>query len=107
MKRLPSSPPISSRTTVRASREQVSCDLADGVVILSLQRGSYFGLDPVASRIWHLLDEPRAAAAIRDQLLQEYEGVDADRCERELLALLRQLQECGLVDVVAVTEASA
>jgi hypothetical protein len=90
---------ISVSATVVAAKEQISADLADDeVVILNLESGVYYGLSEVGARIWRLIGEPRDFSDIRDVLLEEYD-VDADRCERELLALLSELADQGLVVV--------
>ena len=47
--------------------------LGDETVILHLESGVYFGLDPVGSRIWDLLAEGATPAAIRRQMLTEFD----------------------------------
>ena len=89
----------SPETIVAQSSQQVSCDLGDEIVVLSLKNGAYYGLDPVAARIWALLAEPRTVGAIQDALLSEYVGVEADRCAREVMSLLRQLAKWELVEI--------
>jgi hypothetical protein len=88
---------VSRNSTVVATRDQVSSDLKGEVAILDLKAGVYHGLDAVGARIWHLLQESKTADQLRDVLLQEYD-VDADRCERDLLALLQRLADEGLVE---------
>jgi hypothetical protein len=90
---------LSPDTTVAQSSQQVSCDLGDEIVVLSLRNGAYYGLDPVAARIWALLAEPRRVAAIRDTLVSEYLGVDPDRCLQEVSSLLVQLASWELVEL--------
>lgn len=89
---------ISLDATVKASREQVSCNLVDEVIVLSLRNGGYFGLNPVAATVWEMIQETRPVVEVRDKLLQEY-VVEADECTRELLALLQRLAEWELVEV--------
>jgi uncharacterized NAD(P)/FAD-binding protein YdhS len=91
---------ISLQSTVVASREQVSSDLAGEAVILDLKRGVYHGLDPTGARIWKEIQQrPRAVSDIRNVILREYD-VEADRCERDVLALLQELVNKGLAEVV-------
>jgi hypothetical protein len=85
-------------TAVVATPEQVSTVLDDETVILQLEDGVYYGLDSVGTSVWHLLQEPRLVAEIRDRIVEEYD-VDAERCERDLLALLRDLAQRRLIDV--------
>ena len=79
---------------------QVSSQMGDETVILHLEDGVYYGLDPVGTSVWHLLQEPRAVAEIRDRIVEEYD-VDAERCERDLDLFLRDLAARRLIDVSA------
>jgi hypothetical protein len=89
---------VSGDSTVVAAKDQVSSDLGGEVAILDLKAGVYYGLDAVGARIWSLIEEPRTVNEIRDILLEEYD-VEPERCERDLLALLRRLADEGLVEV--------
>jgi len=89
---------IALDTVVVAADDQVSSDLADEKVILSVGSGRYFGLRGVGGRIWDLLKEPRRVVEIRDAILSEYE-VEPDRCERDVLDLVDKLVERGLVEI--------
>ena len=89
---------VSGSSTVVAPKDQVSSDLGGEVAILDLKAGVYYGLDAVGARIWSLIEEPRTVNEIRDILLEEYD-VEPERCERDLLVLLRRLADEGLVEV--------
>ncbi|KPL12125.1 thymidylate synthase [candidate division BRC1 bacterium SM23_51] len=89
---------ISTQSTVVAARDQVSSNLDGEAAILNLKNGVYYGLDPVGARIWSLIQEPTTVAELRDAIVEEYE-VEPDRCERDLLALLRDLAAEGLIEV--------
>jgi hypothetical protein len=89
---------VSGSSTVVAAKDQVSSDLGGEVAILDLKAGVYYGLDAVGARIWSLIEEPRTVNEIRDILSEEYD-VEPERCERDLLALLRRLADEGLVEV--------
>jgi hypothetical protein len=90
---------ISSNTVVRALAEDLSSDLGGETVILDMSAGVYYGLDGVGTRIWQLIQAPRAVSDICGQLLDEYE-VDAERCERAVLTLLGELAKAGLIEAV-------
>lgn len=91
-------PTISLSSRCSVGQEQVSCDLAGEAVILNLKSGQYFGLNEVGARIWELLNQHYSPSAIRDALLDEYD-VTPDQCEQDLLELLQQLMEQGLIHV--------
>lgn len=85
-------------STVVAVQDQVYSEIGGEVAILDLRGGTYYGLDAVGARVWDLVQEPREIGEVRDALLVEYE-VDAERCERDLLDLIRALEGEGLVEV--------
>jgi Coenzyme PQQ synthesis protein D (PqqD) len=89
---------LSGSSKVVLARDQVSSDLAGEAVVLSLTSGVYYGLDAVGARIWNLMQEPRTVYSIRDAILEEFE-VEADRCERDLLAFLQRLAAEGLIEI--------
>jgi hypothetical protein len=81
-----------------AADRQVSSQLGDETVILQLDDGVYYGLDPVGTRVWALLQEPRTIADLRDRIIEEYE-VDPERCERDLVGLLEDLLARRLIEL--------
>ncbi len=87
---------------VVVSKNQVSSELAGEAVILNMDRGMYYGLDEVGARIWKLIQQPQTLSQVRDVLIGEFQ-VTQDQCERDLLALIEQLSQAGLV---LVTDAS-
>ncbi len=92
---------LSMNAIVMASSDQVSSKLGDEVVILNLRNGVYYGLDPVGARIWDLIQEPRSVQEVCAVLLEEYE-VTPEQCASDVLALLRDLEAQGLIEVRAV-----
>ena len=93
---------ISEGMIVVASADQVSCNLVDETVILNSASGIYYGLNGVGARVWTLIQQPRRIEEILGALLSEYE-VESSRCQDDLLALLKELQDKGLVLVSVAT----
>jgi Coenzyme PQQ synthesis protein D (PqqD) len=71
--------------------------LDDESVLLNLKSGTYFGLDPVGTRMWQLLVEHGTLARVCDELAREY-VVDREVLERDLLSLGRQLCDRELME---------
>ena len=91
---------ISLETTVLASPQQVSCDIADEAVLLSMRDGEYYGLNEVGASIWKLIQKPRTVQQVRDTLLEEYAEISVEDCEREVLAFLNEMISLDLVQVL-------
>ena len=89
---------FSNQVVICISNNQVSCDIDGESIILNLKDGKYYGLDPIGTRIWDLIHEPKTVQQIQEVLLEEYE-VEPDVCLSELLTLLRELASQGLIEV--------
>ena len=89
---------FSSHSVVVAAKDRVSCPLGDDVIILDLKAGLYFSLDNVGATIWQLVQQPRTVEELRQAVLDTFE-VDPEVCERDLLALLRELATRNLIQV--------
>ena len=71
----------------------------DGELLgLHVERGTCYGFNGTATKIWSLVEQPRSVAQIRDALLTEYE-VDAATCETQLMALLSELEGDRLIEI--------
>ena len=81
-----------------AAQRQLSTTLAGEVVILDVDEGVYFGLADVGTLIWKLLQTPRRVSEIVDCIVSEYD-VTRQVAETDVVALLTDLAERGLVDV--------
>jgi hypothetical protein len=91
---------ISLETTVIASPQQVSCDIADEAVLLSMRNGEYYGLNEVGASIWKLIQQPRTVVQVRDALLEEYTDIEVEECEKEVLTFLNEMISLDLVEVL-------
>ena len=87
-------------STVQWSSDQIAATVDREIVILSVERGSYYGLDEIGSEIWQQLVNPIRVEALCDALATNY---DADRrtIERDVLVLLKGLAAEGLIQVAA------
>jgi hypothetical protein len=90
---------LSMSSTVVASEQQISCDVADEAVLLSVQSGEYYGLNPVAASIWRLIQKPSTLAEVRNALLEEYSDVSMETCEQEVLAFVDQMLALDLIEL--------
>jgi hypothetical protein len=78
----------------------VATELDDETVMMSIERGKFYGLDPVAGRIWALVREPQKVSTLVEGLLEEFDGERAV-VERDLLAFLNALAREGMLAVEA------
>jgi hypothetical protein len=90
--------PINLQSIVFQDPDMVSAPMEDELVMISLQRGMYFGLDNIASEIWQRIEKPTRVADLCAWLLEEFE-VDPETCTRETLDLLNWLHGQELIKI--------
>lgn len=78
----------------------IEAEVDGELVALHVENGTCYGFNGTATRIWQMVEEPKRLSELRDALMAEFE-VDAETCEQDLRALLRELESDGLVDVAA------
>jgi Coenzyme PQQ synthesis protein D (PqqD) len=78
------------------SPDQLSGDIDHEVVLLSLNRGVYYQLNEIGSRIWAHLASPMTVEALVGRLIEEFD-VTRETCEAQALEFLRTLQAEGLI----------
>jgi hypothetical protein len=63
---------LSSDDKVVVTKDQVSCEMGDDVVILNLTEGEYFELSGVGVRIWEMIQQPCRLGDIETSLQEHY-----------------------------------
>jgi hypothetical protein len=89
---------------VAAADEVVSCDLAGGAALLDTRSNVYFTLNGVGAHIWSAIQHPTTVAEIIEKIVAQYE-VDRVRCQGDVVALLQQLDDAGLIKILEETPA--
>lgn len=74
----------------------ISGRLDEELVMMDIQKGKYFSLNPVATRVWDLLENPLSIDELCSLLLEEYE-VSESECREEVTELLKEMVKLGLV----------
>ena len=88
-----------SSIVVAANDALVETEVDQEVLALSIERGTCFGMNVVASRIWNLLATPIRICDLCAVLHSKYR-VDPDVCERQVVDLLEGLRAEGLIRTV-------
>jgi len=91
---------ISMDSVVSRSAQALAAEVGGEVVLMSVERGRYYGFDMIASDVWRRIEQPMSMAALVASLTQAYEG-DPEQIAADASDLLGQLQEHGLVEIAS------
>ena len=87
-------------TNIQIPANLASTLLEEDAVLLNTRTNRYYALDGAGARLWGLLKEAKPLREAYKTLLDEFE-VEPAQLEQDVLDLLGQLMENGLVETVA------
>lgn len=76
----------------------ISGRLHDEMVMMDPEQGKYFSLNPIATRIWDLLERELTVDELCALLREEYE-VESHQCTEEVVEYLGQMLKLRLVSL--------
>ncbi|MBK8899941.1 MAG: lasso peptide biosynthesis PqqD family chaperone [Anaerolineaceae bacterium] len=78
------------------SEEFITSTVDNELVMMSLEKGTYYGLDAIGSRIWENIAEPITIGALCQKLIDQFE-VDPDQCQADVLTFLNELHREDMI----------
>jgi hypothetical protein len=76
--------------------DAISGKLEEEQVILDIEKGKYFSLNPVATLIWEILEQPLSIDDLCEKLLEQYD-VELEKCRVETNEYIQEMIKLGLV----------
>lgn len=71
----------------------------DAVVMMDVDEGRYYGLDPVGAKIWTLIESGPSVAEVCETLVATYE-VAPGTCRDEVRAFMDELHRLGVIRIL-------
>ena len=81
---------------IRNEEEFLSTEVDGEAVIMNVETGAYFGLNPVATDIWKILKDSKSVQTVIDQLIEEYD-VSPQVCKDETIPVLTQMKALKII----------
>jgi len=85
---------IGPDTVLSRSDDILEASIGSEKVMMSVQRGEYYGLDAIGSEIWALFEQPRSVADVCAEMVRRYD-VSPEVCQRDVIAFLGDLVADG------------
>ena len=74
-------------------------ELDGETVMVNLEKGEYYSLPPIGTRIWKMLESPQQVSDLCASLLLDFK-VTPEQCAKDVLAFLNQMAEKGTIALV-------
>lgn len=89
---------LSANTILCQSNKVVSTNLDDEAVMMSIERGNYYGLDSVGNDIWQFLAEPKSFRELCCHIISKY-SVEKTTCEKDIEEFLTEMISEELISI--------
>ena len=89
-------PEINLNTLVSRADGFSTAAVNDELMMLNVERGSYFSLDPIATDIWNLLEKPARVSELIAKLQKIY-SVTPEQCQADVIEFLEKLNSYGMI----------
>lgn len=91
-------PDVNKKSLLARNPDLVAAVMDGDIVMMSIERGLYFGISGVGTRIWALLEIPMSVEDLVRIIRSEYE-IDEVTCQTDLLAFAQDLVGNGIVQI--------
>ncbi|PDT90710.1 PqqD family protein [Bradyrhizobium sp. Y36] len=89
---------LSLTDTVSRAQKHLATEVDGNFILMSIEGGTYCGLDEIASDIWRRLARPLTVEALCQAMAANYRG-DREQITADVLELLASLRDQRLIDV--------
>ena len=87
---------ISIHSVIHRDPDQEFSKIDEEIIMLNVNKGEYYALNDVASRIWEMIDAPVQVNELLNKLIQEFE-VDTETCKKDTLKCLEDFRSKSII----------
>lgn len=80
----------------RRNEQIIDGELDNNQVMMHIEKGKYYGLNPVGKKIWDILDSPKSLSEITAVLLSEFD-VTESQCIQEAQIFLDKAVQFDII----------
>lgn len=90
---------LTLNSRVIRSEDFITSTVDNDLVMMSLEKGTYYGLDSIGSHVWEQIAEPITIHDLCQKLTDQFE-VEVNQCQADVLAFLSEMQKENMIHVV-------
>jgi hypothetical protein len=87
---------INLKTKIIQRKDIDTTDIDGEKAMMNLEKGQYFMLNEVGSRIWDIISNECSVQEIASSLLNEYE-IDEETCKQSVIQFIERLSNAELI----------
>ena len=87
---------ITTNTIIQRNTEILASDLDGEKVMMSIEKGEYYGLGKTGTFIWDNIENPIKIIDLTDMIIEKY-NVDKNQCFKDIVPFITDLIEKELI----------
>lgn len=92
---------VNSEATFERSSNLIVAEMDGDLVMMDVEQGSYFSINPVGAHVWTQLETPQTIADLTEGVQQAFKAEDASEIRADVTRFLSDLASHNLVTEVA------
>ncbi|MFV5213253.1 lasso peptide biosynthesis PqqD family chaperone [Azonexus caeni] len=97
----PMMPHAEKKTVFVRNPDLIAADMDGDTVIMSIERGEYYGIGGVGSRVWDLLAQPISVLDLVEVVCTEFD-VAPSVCQADMERFINELKVLGLIETADI-----
>jgi hypothetical protein len=91
---------VTPETVFKRKAEMMVADMDGELVMMDVDQGTYFAINPVGSHIWTLLETPQSMTHLTASVLHAFKTEDTEQVSADVERFLSDLSANNLIDEV-------
>lgn len=88
---------MKSDTIIERNSNMLVADMDGELVMMDVDQGSYFSVNPVGAHVWTQLETPHSIAGLIESVHKAFNTADAEQVSEDVKRFLADLASHGLV----------
>lgn len=89
---------LTHNTMLSRSKDILANEVGNDTVMMSIDKGKYYGTNKTGSYIWKVLEQPMTFGDLCSQLAADF-NITEDKCAAEVVPFIEQLSNESIIEV--------
>jgi hypothetical protein len=89
---------LTSDTLIARNNEILANGIGSETVMMSIEKGKYYGTNKTGSYIWQVLETPMTFGSLCARLASDF-NIPEDRCREEVMPFIEEMQKENIIAI--------
>ena len=89
---------LTDKTLLGRCKDILANEVGNDTVMMSIEKGKYYGTNKTGSYIWKILDIPMTFGDLCSRLAADF-NITTAKCAEDMLPFIEQMEKEGIIDL--------